>query len=166
MSVSDLVLGPQSVLRQLLRLSPIVGGVAVLLWRVRETRVPVTVPAIVVPPLGMSTGLLMFLWPPMRIPWTWAVGAVALGWAVLAWPLVRSSRLEVRDGEIYLKRTRAFLAILLGLLGVRLLLHDYVGHLVSARQTASLFYLLALGMVARWRTGMYRQFRRLTVATA
>jgi len=151
----------QSVLGSFLRLSPIVGGVALLVWRVRETRVPISARAILLPPLGMSTGLGMFLWPPMRIPWLWAGAALACGLLILSWPLVRSSRLERREGLVYLKRSRAFLAILLGLLGVRLLLHDYIGHLISARQTASLFYLLAFGMILRWRTGMFLQFRRL-----
>jgi membrane protein CcdC involved in cytochrome C biogenesis len=29
-------------------------------------------------------------------------------------------------------------------------------------QTAALFYLLAFGMIARWRTQMYFQYRKLT----
>lgn len=161
MSAHDLFLRYQSVLGPLLRLSPILGGVALLAWRVRETRVPISARAILAPPLGMSTGLLMFLWPPMRVPWTWALAAFGLGLLALSWPLARSSRLEARSDGVYLRRSRAFLAILLGLLAVRLLLHDYVGHLISPRQTASVFYLLALGMILRWRTGMYRQFRRL-----
>jgi membrane protein CcdC involved in cytochrome C biogenesis len=75
--------------------------------------------------------------------------------------LVRSSRLEQRDGVVYMKRSRSFLVILLGLLAIRLLLHDYIGHLISPLQTASIFYLLAFGMIVRWRTAMYRQFRQL-----
>lgn len=151
----------QSVFGTVLRLSPIVGGVAILAWRVRETRVPVTARRILLPPAAMSTGLGMFLWSPMRIPWWWAAIAFLSGAVVLSWPLVRSSRLERRDGRIWLRRSRAFLAILLGLLGLRLLLHDYIGHLMSARQTASLFFLLAFGMILRWRVGMYRQYQRM-----
>jgi membrane protein CcdC involved in cytochrome C biogenesis len=51
--------------------------------------------------------------------------------------------------------------ILLVLLAIRLGLHDYLGHIISPLQTASLFYLMAFGMIARWRLGMYRQYRRL-----
>ena len=52
-------------------------------------------------------------------------------------------------------------AILLGLLGLRLALHDYIGHLISPLQTAAVFFLLAFGMIVRWRSDMYRQYRRL-----
>lgn len=54
-----------------------------------------------------------------------------------------------------------FLAILLGLLGLRLALRDYIGHLISPLQTAAVFFLLAFGMIVRWRSDMYRQYRRL-----
>lgn len=164
MSVQELFLRYQSVLRPLLRVGPIFGGVALLAWRVRETRVPISTKLIVIPPLAMSTGFFMFLSPAMRIPWSWALGALLIGTLVLSWPLTRSSRLELRGGVVYLKRSRAFLAILLGLLAVRLLFHDYIGHLISPLQTASTFFLLAFGMIIRWRVGMYLQFRRLVGA--
>ena len=160
--MQDLFLRYQGVIRPLLRASPLVGGVAILFWRVRETRVPLSRRAIVIPPLAMSSGLFMFLSPIMQVPWTWAIGALLAGFFVLSYPLVRSSRLESRDGVIYLQRSRAFLVILLGLLAVRLLLHDYIGHLVSPLQTAALFYLLALGMIVRWRWGLYRGYQRIT----
>ena len=133
-----------------------------LAWRVRETRVPVSRAAILIPPIAMSSGILIFAMPMARVPWTWAIATFFLGLFVLSSPLVRSTRLEPRDGVVYMKRSRAFLAILLVLLAVRLLLHDYIGHLVSPLQTASLFFLLAFGMIARWRWVMYRQYRALT----
>jgi membrane protein CcdC involved in cytochrome C biogenesis len=151
----------RAVLDPLLRVAPVVGGIVVLLWRVRETRVPLTLRAIVIPPVAMSTGFFMFLAPPMRVPWWWAGGALLLGFFVLSEPLMRHSRLELRDDVVYMQRSRWFLAILLGLLAVRLLLHDYIGRLVSPLQTAALFYLLAFGMIVRWRSGMYRAYRRL-----
>jgi len=160
MTAVDLFHRYQSVLTPLLRVGPIVGGVAILAWRVRETRVPISSKAILIPPIGMSTGLFMFFWPPMRTPWSWSVVALLFGVTVLSWPLVRSSKLERRGELIYLRRSRAFLLILLGLLAIRLLLHDYIGHLISPLQTASLFYLMAFGMIIRWRVGMYLEFRR------
>jgi membrane protein CcdC involved in cytochrome C biogenesis len=60
-----------------------------------------------------------------------------------------------------MQRSRAFLGILLALLAVRLLLHDYIGHLISPLQTAAVFYLLAFGMIVRWRWTMYRQYQAL-----
>lgn len=161
MTVQDLYLRLEPVLRPLLRVAPVVGGAAVLTWRMRETRVPVTPKSIVIPPLGMSTGLGMFVAPAARIPWTWALGAFLCGLLVLSWPLVHTSRLEPRDGHVYMKRSPWFLAILLGLLAIRLAAHDYIGHLISPIQTAAVFFLLALGMIVRWRTSMYLQYRRI-----
>ena len=132
-----------------------------LAWRVRETRVPVSRKAILIPPLAMSSGFLMFISPMMRVRWWWALSAFLLGLLVLSWPLVRSTRLELRDGVVYMRRSRAFLVILLVLLAVRLALHDYIGHIISPLQTASLFYLMAFGMIARWRLVMYRQYERI-----
>lgn len=166
MSFQDLYLRYESVLRPVLRIGPLFGGAALLAWRVRETRVPVTVKSIVIPPVAMSSAFFMFFSPLTRVPWSWAIAALAFGLLVLSWPLVRSSKLEPRDGVVYLRRSRAFLAILLGLLAVRLLLHDYIGHLISPLQTASLFFLMAFGMIVRWRVGMYLDYRRLTAAPA
>lgn len=104
---------------------------------------------------------MMFISPMMRVPPSWALGAFLLGLLALSWPLVRSTRLELRDGVVYMRRSRAFVAILLVLLAVRLALHDYIGHIISPLQTASLFYLMAFGMIARWRLVMYLQYRRI-----
>jgi membrane protein CcdC involved in cytochrome C biogenesis len=163
-SLQELYVRYEPILRPLLRVGPIFGGAALLAWRVRETRVPVSRKAIVIPPVAMSTGFFMFLAPMMRVPWSWAVIAVVSGAFILAWPLLRSTRLEPRDGVIFMSRSRAFLWILLALLALRLGLHDYIGHLISPLQTAAVFYLLAFGMIVRWRYAMYRQFEALVAA--
>ncbi len=133
-----------------------------LAWRFRETRTPVTVRKILIPPLGMSTGFLMFVSPAMRIPWAWAVGAFLFGALVLSVPLARSSTLERKGEVVLMRRSNGFLLILLGLLALRLALHEWVGEVLPPRQTASLFFVLAFGMILRWRVGMYRTWRRLT----
>jgi membrane protein CcdC involved in cytochrome C biogenesis len=163
-TLQDLLARYGSIIRPALRIGPIVGGVAILFWRVRETRVPLTSRAIIIPPLAMSSAFFMFLSPAMRVPWLWAIAALLLGYFLLSLPLVHSSRLTLRDGVVYMQRSRMFLVILLGLLAVRILLHDYIGHLISPLQTASIFYLMAFGMIVRWRSGMYREYRRITAS--
>jgi membrane protein CcdC involved in cytochrome C biogenesis len=162
MSVQALYLQYQGIIRPLLRVGPIFGGVALLFWRVRETRVPVTTRSILIPPLAMSSAFFMFISPATRVPWSWAIGSLLLGFFLLSLPLVHSSKLTLREGVVYMQRSRSFLLILLGLLAIRLLLHDYIGHLISPLQTAAVFYLLAFGMIVRWRAGMYRQYMRIT----
>ena len=166
MGLPELYAQYQPIIRPALRIGPIFGGIAMLAWRVRETRVPVSRNAIIIPPLAMSTGFMMFIVPMMRIPWLWAISAFLLGFLVLSWPLVSSTRLEPRDGVVWMKRSRAFLMILLVLLAIRLALHDYIGHIISPLQTASLFYLLAFGMIVRWRLVMYLQYQRIVTAPA
>jgi membrane protein CcdC involved in cytochrome C biogenesis len=137
------------------------GAVAMIAWRLRETSRPVTMRRIVAPPLGMTTGLAMFALPAARAPWTWGVSAFAAGALLFAIPLARGSRL-VRSGEaILLERSRAFLWILLGLMTVRFALRAWVEQYLTPLQTGGLFFLLAWGMVLRWRVGMARDYRRL-----
>ncbi len=142
-------------------LAPIAGGAAVLIWRVRETRTPVTARKIVIPPLGMSTGFGMFLVPEMRVPLTWAIVAFLFGAIVLSWPLARTSSLERQGDVVMMRRSNGFLLILLGLLALRLILHEYVGNLLPPRQTAAIFFVLAFGMILRWRVWMYLRYRAI-----
>jgi membrane protein CcdC involved in cytochrome C biogenesis len=151
-----------TVLRILTVLAPIAGGLGVLAWRIQETRTPVTAKKIILPPLGMSTGFSMFVSPAMRIPWTLGLAAFAVGALVLSYPLARTSSLERNGDVILMKRSNGFILILLGLLSLRLALHDYIGHLLPPAQTAALFFVLAFGMILRWRVVMYLRFRKLS----
>jgi membrane protein CcdC involved in cytochrome C biogenesis len=148
-------------LRILFVLAPIAGGLGVLAWRFHETRRPVTARKIIIPPLAMSTGFGMFVAPQMRIPVTWGLGAFLVGALVLAVPLARTSTLERVGDQVLMRRSKGFILILLALLALRIALHDYVGHLISPTQTAALFFILAFGMILRWRVGMYFRFREL-----
>jgi len=95
------------------------------------------------------------------VPASWGVGAFLAGVLLLSVPLVRTTRLERRGDAVMVQRSRAFLAVLLVLFGLRLALRQYVDHIVTPLQTAALFYLLAFGMIVAWRAWMYVQYRRL-----
>lgn len=137
------------------------GAGAMLVWRAREGRRPVTLRSVIVPPLGMSTGFCMFAMPATRVPVTWALVALALGAAVFAIPLIRTSHL-VREGErVLVQRSGAFVAILLGLVAVRFGLRTWLEQYVSPLQTGALAFLLAFGAVVRWRLDMLCALRRL-----
>jgi membrane protein CcdC involved in cytochrome C biogenesis len=144
-----------------LALSSLVGAAAVLAWRVRESRTPVTARKILIPPLGMSTGLFMFVVPATRIPWTWGLAAFLAGVVFFSYPLIHTSELTRVGGDVMMRRSRAFLWILLGLLALRVALRTYVESLISPMQTGSLFFLLAFGMILPWRLAMYRRYRAL-----
>jgi membrane protein CcdC involved in cytochrome C biogenesis len=76
-------------------------------------------------------------------------------------PHSRSARLQRQGEVVMMRRSRAFLAILVGLAAVRIGLRQYIGQFVSAPQTAALFFTLAFGMIVRWRAEMLRAYRRL-----
>ncbi len=147
--------------RPLLILATLAGAAAVIAWRFRESSRPVTTRAIVAPPLGMSTGFLMFLAPAARIPWTWAAGAFALGAVVFSIPLARTSRLARVGDDVVMERSKAFLWILLALVAVRFVLREYVEHVVTPIQTGAIFFVLAFGMILRWRASMLLAYLRL-----
>ncbi len=139
----------------------LVGAAVLVAWRVREGRSPVSLRKIVIPPLGMSTGFCMFFYPPTRVPLPWAAGALLLGALVFAEPLIRTSRLTVEGGEIMVRRSPAFMGILLGLVAVRFGLRAYLETFIGPLQTGALFYLLAFGAVVRWRASMLLEYRRI-----
>jgi membrane protein CcdC involved in cytochrome C biogenesis len=139
----------------------LVGLAAVIIWRVREGRTAVSVNKIVMPPLGMATGFSMFVVPAFRIPWTWAGTAFLIGTLGLAYPLLKTSRL-VRQGElVMMQRSSAFFAVILVLAAIRILARAYFDTFLSVQQTAALFFVLAFGMILRWRAQMYLQYRSL-----
>lgn len=104
----------------------------------------------------------MFLMPMFRIPWTWAVLAFLIGAVVLAYPLLRTSRL-IRQGEaIMMKRSNAFFIVIVVLALIRILARGYFDSLMTTQQTAALFFVLAFGMILRWRASMLLEYRKLT----
>jgi membrane protein CcdC involved in cytochrome C biogenesis len=144
----------------------LVGAAVVLAWRVQETQTPVSTRKIVIPPLGMSTGFAMFSAPAMRIPWTWGLGAFLAGALVLSYPLAHTSRLTRAGDEVRMQRSKAFLWILLGLVALRFALRSWVERYVSPLQTAALFFVLAFGMILRWRASMLVEYLRLRTGEA
>lgn len=130
----------------------------VIFIRLKASERPVTLRKIWIPPLGMSTGFAMFVVPEVRFPWWWAALAFIAGWFIFAYPLIRSTKFEERDGLIYAQRSKSFAFILLGLLLVRTVLHEFINRYVSVPQSGGLFFILAFGMILHWRVFMYKRY--------
>jgi len=140
------------------------GAAAVFVWRIQEGRSAVTLRKIVIPPLGMATGFSMFVVPGFRVPLVWALGAFLLGAIALAYPMVATSKLE-RDGDrIMMRRSGAFFAVVIVLAAVRFAARSYLDQVLTVEQTAALFFVLAFGMILRWRTKMLFEYRALTAS--
>jgi len=142
--------------------SAIAGFLAVMAWRIREGQTPVTIRKIVIPPLGMATGFCMFLVPAFRLPWGWALGAFAVGAVVLAYPLILTSRLKMVGDSVMMHRSIAFFVVVVVLAAVRYYARSYFDKVITIQQTAGLFFVLAFGMILRWRLNMLLEYRRLT----
>lgn len=138
------------------------GLVAVTIWRLREARSPVSLRKIVIPPFGMATGFCMFFVPAFRIPWAWAGVAFLVGAIALAYPLLLTTRLIRQGDTVIMKRSGAFLAVIFILAAIRFLARGYFDTLITVQQSAGLFFILAFGMIVRWRAQLLIDFRKIT----
>lgn len=145
-------------------LGMLVMALLAIFIRMKASHRPVTIRKILIPPLGMSTGFLMFVVPETHVPLLWALIALLVGWFIFSYPLIRSTRFERVDEEIFATRSRSFAFILLGLLAIRLILHEVIQRYVSIPQTGGLFFLLAFGMIVRWRVYMYKHYKEVVAA--
>ena len=65
-----------------------------------------------------------------------------------------------------MKRSGAFFAVVIVLAAIRFLARGYLDTLISMEQTAALFFVLAFGMILRWRMSMLFEYRALTATAA
>ncbi len=137
------------------------GLAGVLVWRAREGRTAVTAKKILLPPLGMATGFIMFAVPKFRVPLTWGLAAFFIGAVVLAYPLLLTSSLERTGDVVMMRRSGAFFSVVIVLAAIRYLARGYFDSLLTMEQTGALFFVLAFGMILRWRMSMFLKFRAL-----
>ncbi len=142
-------------------LGAIVIALLTIFIRLKASSSPVTIKKILIPPLGMSTGFLMFVAPFTHIPLWWAAVAFVIGWFLFSYPLIRSTHFKVVEGLVYAERSRSFIVILFALLIVRTLLHQIIEQYISIGQTGALFFLLAFGMIVRWRLFMLKEYKHI-----
>jgi membrane protein CcdC involved in cytochrome C biogenesis len=138
------------------------GAIVVIMWRLREARSAVSLRKIIIPPLGMATGFSMFVDSAFRVPWSWAGIAFLTGAMVLAWPLLLTTRLELQGETVRMRRSSAFLVVILVLAAIRIFARGYFDTILTPQQSAGVFFILAFGMIVIWRAKMLVDFRRLT----
>lgn len=149
---------------QLLLLVTSVGAifmaVFVMFIRLRSQKKPVNEKKIIIPPIAMSTGALMFLFEEFRVAPIQIIEASALG-IVFSLVLIATSKFEVRDYDIYMKRSKAFVFILVGLLILRILLKLIFSNSLDIGELGGMFFILAWSMIIPWRLAMLVQFKKL-----
>ncbi len=132
----------------------------VLFIRMKAAKKPSSVKKIVLPPIFMSTGALMFLFPEFRVSSLQIVEALTVG-AIFSIFLIKTSKFEMKDNDIYLKRSKAFVFILLGLLAIRVVLKLVLSTQIDIGELTGMFWLLAFGMIVPWRIAMYIKYKKI-----
>lgn len=135
-------------------------GLFVMVVRIRSQKKPVNAKKILIPPIAMSSGGLMFIFEEFRVTPIQILEAVAVG-VIFSTILIATSKFEVRNAEIYMKRSKAFFFILAGLLIFRVLLKVYLSDSFDVGELAGMFWILAFSMLWPWRIAMYRRYKKV-----
>lgn len=135
-------------------------GTMMMLIRVKSAKKPVTVKKIIIPPLGMATGAFMFIFPYFRVSWDHTITSVIVG-MLCSILLIKTSRFHILDEQIFLKPSKAFFFVLMGLLAFRTIAKIYLGGEFHLGELGGLFWILAFSMILPWRLAMLWQYKRL-----
>ncbi|WP_082304889.1 CcdC family protein [Planococcus glaciei] len=135
-------------------------GIMAMIVRSKSAKKPASAKKIILPPLFMSTGALMFVFPFFRVA-PIQIGEALLVGVLFSTVLIWSSKFEIRDGDIYLKQSKAFVFILIGLLLIRVIGKVVLSSTIDVGELGGMFWILAFGMIVPWRLAMYMQYRKL-----
>ena len=141
-------------------IAAILMALGVFAIRMKAAKKPATLKKIILPPFFMSTGALMYVFEPFRLSGTEIIEAILLGMFFSVF-LIMTSRFEIRDGQIYIKRSKAFVFVLLGLIVVRTLLKFILSSSIDVGEIGGMFFLIAFSMIVPWRVAMYYQYKKL-----
>lgn len=136
-------------------------AVAVMFIRIKSSAKPATAKKIILPPIFMSTGALMFFVPMFRVTGAEFLEAITVGMFFSIF-LIKTSKFEIRGNDIYLKRSKAFVFILIGLLVLRIGMKTILSSSIDYGSLSGMFWILAFGMIVPWRVAMYLSFRKLS----
>ena len=135
-------------------------AVGVMFLRFKAAKKPVTKKKIILPPIFMSTGATMYFLPEFRLTSLEIIEAIIAG-LIFSVFLIKTTKFEIRDEQIYMKPSKAFIFILVGLLAVRVALKSYLSQSIDLAELSGMFFLLAFAMIVSWRIAMYRSFTKL-----
>ncbi|SFL74637.1 CcdC family protein [Salibacterium qingdaonense] len=135
-------------------------ALAAIFIRMKAIKRPATVKKIILPPFFMSTGFLMFVYEPTRLEPSQIFEAFSVG-VVFSLLLMKTSRFEIRDSDIYMVRSKAFVFLLFTLLAARIVFKLLIGDAINVEELAGMFFILAYGMIIPWRIFMLVQFKKV-----
>jgi membrane protein CcdC involved in cytochrome C biogenesis len=138
----------------------IMMAIFVTFLRAKSAQKPASVKKIILPPVFMSTGALMFVNPMFRVTPLEVLEAVVVG-MLFSILLIKTSSFEIRENDIYMKRSKAFIYILVGLLVIRIVLKSVLSTSIDFGELSGMFWILAFAMIVPWRIAMYVKYKKL-----
>lgn len=135
-------------------------SIGVIILRMKAQQYPVNEKKLILPPIFMSTGALMYVIPYFRITGFEALEAMAVG-LMFSIVLIWTSRFEIKGKEIYMKRSKAFPIILISLLVIRTVMKLVISSQIDPGQLGGMFFLLAFSMILPWRIAMLMKYKKL-----
>ncbi|WP_102691725.1 CcdC family protein [Rummeliibacillus pycnus] len=135
-------------------------GIMMMIVRAKSSKKPASVKKIIIPPIAMSTGAFMFCFDYFRVPWTQVLEAVIAG-LIFSTVLIATSKFQIVDNDVYLKPSKAFFFILIGLLAIRTVAKVYLSGSFHLGELGGMFFLLAFSMIVPWRIAMLIQYKKL-----
>lgn len=138
----------------------LVMGTLAFFVRAKAAKRPISPKRIILPPLFMSTGALMFLFEEFRVPPMQVLEAIVVG-LLFSIVLIRTTNFEMKEHAIYVKRSKAFLFILGGLLVFRLIAKLILSSSIDVGELGGMFWILAFAMIVPWRIGMLIKYNKI-----
>lgn len=154
---------PSQVLWIVTTVGALMMGIFVLILRLRAQKKPVTTKKIIIPPIAMSTGALMFIFEEFRVEPLQIAEAALIG-VLFSTVLIATSKFDVRDGTIFMKQSKAFPFILIGLLVIRIIMKLVFSNSLDFGELGGMFYIMAFSMILPWRLAMLVKFKKLEKA--
>jgi membrane protein CcdC involved in cytochrome C biogenesis len=135
-------------------------GTMAFIVRTKAAKRPISPKRIILPPLFMSTGALMFLFEEFRVPLPQVIESICVG-LLFSIVLIKTTNFEEKDEKLYVKKSRAFIVILFSLLIVRFIAKLILSSSINVGELGGMFWILAFGMIVPWRIGMLIKYFKL-----
>lgn len=128
--------------------------------RTKAAKKPTSLKKIILPPIFMSSGALMYLFPVFRLSLL-EIGEVTVVGVLFSLILIKFTTFEISGRDVFLIPSKAFIFILFGLLIVRIIIKLVIGSFISFGTTSGMFFLLAFVMIVSWRSAMVWKYIQL-----
>lgn len=138
----------------------LVFGSMIILIRMKASKRPASIKGIILPPVMMSTGALMFVMPFFRVTGIDILEAILMG-LVFSVILIWTTKFEIKEDFVFIKHTKAFPVILMSLLLIRIFIKYLISGSLEVGELSGMFWIMAFAMIVPWRVAMYIQYKNV-----